>query len=49
MVVAVAVAHRSHRLAFAMMRSQIPYDDRRWTAAVAKGRSVKATGAAATT
>jgi transposase len=49
MVVAVALAHRSHRLAFAMMRSQIPYDHQKWTAAVAKGRSVKATGATATT
>jgi transposase len=49
MVVAVALGHRSHRLAFAMMRSQIPYDDQRWTAAVAKGRSVKATEATATT
>ena len=49
MVVAVALAHRSHRLAFAMMRSQIPYDDCRWATVVAKGRPAKAAGATATT
>jgi transposase len=49
MVVAVALAHRSHRLAFAMMRSQLPYDNGRWMAAVAKGRSVKPAGTTAAT
>lgn len=27
MIAAVALAHRAHRLAFAMLRSQAPYDD----------------------
>jgi hypothetical protein len=37
----VAVGHRAHRLAFAMLRSQRPYDEERWASAVA-GRSVMA-------
>jgi len=43
MVAAVAVAHRAHRLAFAMIRSGEPYNDSRWAAGVAKGRPVTAT------
>lgn len=42
MVAAVAVAHRAHRLAFAMIRSGDLYNDRRWAAGVAKGRPVTA-------
>ena len=38
-IAAVAVGHRAHRLAFAMLRSQRPYDEGRWAAAVT-GRSV---------
>jgi transposase len=34
-VAAVAVGHRAHRLAFAMLRTQEPYDPKRWAAAVA--------------
>jgi transposase len=49
MIVAIALAHRAHRLSFAMMRSQVRYDDRQWMASVAKGRPVKATGVTATT
>jgi transposase len=49
MIVAIALAHRAHRLSFAMMRSQVRYNDRRWVASVAKGRPVKATGVTATT
>lgn len=37
LVAAVAVGHRAHRLAFAMLRSQQPYDPARWAAAVAGG------------
>jgi transposase len=43
MVATVAVAHRAHRLAFAMLTSQTPYDHDHWLASVAKGRPVKAT------
>jgi transposase len=32
MIAVVAVAHRTHRLAFAMIRSQQPYDPTRWAA-----------------
>jgi transposase len=39
-VAAVAVGHRAHRLAFSMIRSQVPFDHDRWATAVAKGRSV---------
>ena len=40
LVALIAVGHRAHRLAFAMLRSQQPFDDQRWTDAVAKGRPV---------
>jgi transposase len=43
LVAAVAVAHRAHRLAFAMLRSGQLYDDRRWATGVAKGRPATAT------
>ena len=39
-IAAVAVGHRAHRLAFAMLRSQCPYDPGRWATSVATGRSV---------
>jgi hypothetical protein len=32
-----SVGHRAHRLAFAMLRAQEPYDPTRWAAAVADG------------
>jgi transposase len=52
-VAAIAVAHRAHRLAFALMRSQQPYDPTRWAASVVEphqaGRSVMATTEAAST
>jgi transposase len=41
-VAAVAVGHRAHRLAFALLRSQQPYDPKRWARSVAAGRSVMA-------
>jgi len=41
-VAQVAVGHRAHRLAFAMVRSQDPYDPQRWNASVSAGRSVMA-------
>jgi transposase len=43
-VAAVAVGHRAHRLAFALMRSQQPYDPKRWAAAVAGGPVMAKTG-----
>lgn len=43
-VAAVAVGHRAHRLAFAMLRSQEPYDPQRWAAAVADGPVMAKTG-----
>jgi transposase len=43
MVAAVAVGHRAHRLAFAMLRSQEPYDPKRWVA-VAGGPVMAKTG-----
>ena len=43
-VAAVAVGHRAHRLAFAMLRSQEPYDPQRWAAAVAGGPVMAKTG-----
>jgi hypothetical protein len=53
MVAALATAHRVHRLAFALMRSQQPYDDERWNTAVTAGqernRSVTAAVLAART
>ena len=44
LVAAVAVGHRAHRLAFAMLRSQQPYDPKRWAAAVADGPVMAKTG-----
>ena len=41
-VAAVAVGHRAHRLAFAMLRTQSPYDPDRWTKSVAAGMTVMA-------
>jgi transposase len=38
LVALIAVAHRAHRLAFAMLRSQRPFDADRWTKAVAGHR-----------
>lgn len=43
-VAAVAVGHRAHRLAFAMLRTQEPYDPKRWAAAVADGPVMAKTG-----
>jgi transposase len=43
-VAAVAVGHRAHRLAFAMLRTQQPYDPQRWAAAVADGPVMAKTG-----
>ena len=43
-VAAVAVGHRAHRLAFAMLRSQEPYDPNRWATAVADGPVMAKTG-----
>ena len=37
-VAAVAAGRRAHRLAFAMLRAQEPYDPARWLASVAPGR-----------
>ena len=45
LVALVAVGHRAHRLAFAMMRNQTLYDPHRWVEAVEKGRAVKAANA----
>lgn len=39
MVAAIATAHRAHRLTFALMRSQQPYDAERWNTAVIAGRA----------
>ncbi len=41
-VAAVAVGHRVHRLAFAMLRDQKPYDPARWTRSVAAGMTAMA-------
>lgn len=41
-VAAVAVGHRAHRLAFALLRSQQAYDAKQWAKSVAAGRSVMA-------
>lgn len=52
-VAAIAVAHRAHQLAFALIRSQKPYDATRWAAGITKqhqtGRSVIATVTATST
>lgn len=37
-VAAVAAGHRAHRLAFAMLRTQIPYDPARWRASLIANR-----------
>jgi hypothetical protein len=37
-VAAVAAGRRAHRLAFAMMRSQEPYDPERWRRSLVAGR-----------
>ena len=41
-VAAIAVGHRAHRLAFAMLRDQSPYDAAKWARSVAAGRTVMA-------
>jgi transposase len=41
-VAAVAVGHRAHRLAFAMLRTQTPYDPTLWAKSVAAGMTVMA-------
>lgn len=41
-VAAVAVGHRAHRLAFAMLRDQSPYDAAKWATSVAAGRTAMA-------
>jgi transposase len=41
-VAAVAVGHRAHRLAFAMLRAQKPYDPELWAKSVAAGMTVMA-------
>jgi transposase len=46
-VAAVAVGHRAHRLAFAMLRSQHPYDPAMWATSVAAGMTVMAKTAGA--
>jgi transposase len=50
MVATIALAHRAHRLAFAVIRSQRPYDPARWAASTASrqrgDRSVTAAGTA---
>lgn len=48
-VAAVAVGRRAHRLAFAMLRTQQPYDPNRWAAAVADGSVMAKTGGRPTT
>jgi transposase len=53
LVAAIAVAHRAHRLAFALIRSQKPYDAKQWEASVTNnhqaGRSVMAAVTATST
>lgn len=39
---AVAVGHRAHRLAFAMLRDQQPYDPARWAESVAASMTAMA-------
>jgi hypothetical protein len=41
-VAAVAVGHRAHRLAFAMLRDQLSYDPERWAESVAAGMTAMA-------
>jgi transposase len=42
MVALIAVAHRAHRLAFAMCRNQQPYDPDMWVRNVERRRAAKA-------
>lgn len=42
LVAAVAVGRRAHRLAFAMLRDQQPYDPARWAKSVAAGKTAMA-------
>ena len=52
-VATIAVAHRAHRLAFAILKSQMPYDPTTWAAATSRtqrrGRPVTAAAATSTT
>jgi transposase len=41
-VASIAVGHRAHRLAFAMLRDQSPYDAGKWARSVAAGRTAMA-------
>jgi transposase len=41
-ITAVALGHRAHRLAFAMLRTQTPYEAARWAKSVAAGMTVMA-------
>lgn len=41
MVSTIAVAHRAHRLAFAVLRSQQPFDEAQWAAAVSRSGNVR--------
>ncbi len=49
LVALIAVGRRAHRLAFAMLRSQQPFDAERWADSAAKGRSVTANEVTGTT
>lgn len=49
LVAAVAASHRAHRLAFAMIRSQQPFDNNHWEESIAKGRPVTTTEVIETT
>ena len=48
-ITAVALGHRAHRLAFAMVRDQQPYDPQRWEESTQQGRSVMAKTSRSTT
>jgi len=49
LVALIATGRRAHRLAFAMLRSQQPFDERRWDESTAKGRPVTANEVTSTT
>jgi hypothetical protein len=49
LVTAIAVAHRAHRLAFALIRSQKPYNAAQWEASVTNNRQAGRSVLAATT
>ena len=49
LVALIAVGRRAHRLAFAILRSQQPFDPRQWADSVAKGRPVTANEVTTTT